>query len=114
MPYIGSKSKLVIDHQLDVLLELVPKLSEGELNYVITKIVDHHLARGDRINYRRVNAVIGVLECAKLELYRRIAGPYEDIKKDEHGDVYETAEQIDGRELTERNNGSNDRPIERE
>jgi len=31
---------------------------------------------------------VGVLECAKLELYRRIAAPYEDEKIVETGDVY--------------------------
>ena len=33
--------------------------------------------------------LIGVLECAKLELYRRVAAPYEDDKIDENGDVYQ-------------------------
>ena len=32
--------------------------------------------------------VIGALECAKLELYRRIAAPYEDTKIQENGEVY--------------------------
>lgn len=32
--------------------------------------------------------IIGALECCKLELYRRIAAPYEDIKIGENGDVY--------------------------
>jgi hypothetical protein len=32
--------------------------------------------------------VVGVLECAKLEIYRRIAAPYEDKKIVENGDVY--------------------------
>jgi len=31
---------------------------------------------------------VGVLECAKMELYRRVAAPYEDKKKEENGDVY--------------------------
>jgi hypothetical protein len=35
-----------------------------------------------------VNEAIGVLECAKLELYRRVAAPYEDEKIAESGDVY--------------------------
>jgi len=32
---------------------------------------------------------IGALECAKLELYRRVAAPYEDTKIAENGDVYD-------------------------
>ena len=30
-----------------------------------------------------------MLECAKLELYRRVAAPYEDEKIDQNGDVYD-------------------------
>ena len=33
------------------------------------------------------NAMFGVLECVKLEFYRRLATPYEDVKCDENGDV---------------------------
>lgn len=33
--------------------------------------------------------MVGVLECAKLEAYRRIASPHEDKKIDENGDVME-------------------------
>lgn len=58
----------------------------GELNYLITRLVVDYL--GEEPNYRKINEVIGVLECAKLELYRRVAAPYEDKKCDENGDVY--------------------------
>ena len=40
------------------------------------------------LKYSEINSVIGVLECAKMELYRRIAAPYEDKKCEENGDVY--------------------------
>ena len=39
-------------------------------------------------NYVKLNELIGVLECAKLELYRRVASPYEDEKVESNGDVY--------------------------
>jgi len=39
-----------------------------------------------------INAIIGALECAKLELYRRVAAPYEDDKIAENGDVYTQSE----------------------
>ena len=41
-----------------------------------------------RTRYAHLNEAIGVLECAKLELYRRVAAPYEDEKIAESGDVY--------------------------
>jgi hypothetical protein len=62
----------------------------GELNYAVTRLVDRYLCEKG-LRYQHVNEVIGVLECAKLELYRRIASPYEDKKIREEGDVYRTA-----------------------
>lgn len=63
-----------------------PKIA-GELNYTISVIIDRYL-KEKGLSYLYINEVIGVLECAKLELYRRIAAPYEDKKKEENGDVY--------------------------
>ena len=60
--------------------------SPGELNYAITRLIDnYHSRRGD---YQSVNDVVGALEGAKLEFYRRVAAPYEDQKARENGDVY--------------------------
>jgi hypothetical protein len=59
----------------------------GELNYLITMLVKDYIERKGK-NYANLNSVVGVLECAKLELYRRVAAPYEDMKCDENGDVY--------------------------
>ena len=63
----------------------------GELNYLITGLVQRYLFEsGHQLTYTRLNDAIGVLEAAKLELYRRIAAPYEDHKIDDNGDVYPT------------------------
>lgn len=59
----------------------------GELNYLVTKLVDSFLVMSG-VSYTSLNAVIGVLECAKLELYRRVAAKYEDEKMSDNGDVY--------------------------
>lgn len=59
----------------------------GELNYIISIAVDSYLHKKG-VNYTNINEVIGVLECAKLELYRRIAAKYEDEKIIENSDVY--------------------------
>lgn len=58
----------------------------GELNYQITTLIRNYL--GEHYSYSLFNDVIGVLECAKLELYRRMISPYEDLKRKENGDVY--------------------------
>ena len=69
---------------------LCPK-GPGELNYKITRaIADYLLDEG--LTYGTLNTVIGVLECAKLELYRRIASPYEDKKMVKNGDLVEYKE----------------------
>jgi len=61
--------------------------NSGELNYVISMAVKDFLATG--YGYSDINDAIGALEGAKLELYRRIAAPYEDNKVVENGDIYE-------------------------
>jgi len=58
----------------------------GELNFVITSTLLRYLGHG--ADYAAFNEVIGVLECAKLEMYRRMIAPYEDKKIEENGDVY--------------------------
>lgn len=61
-------------------------LTEGELNYLITSLV-HRWLKGRGVSYVSLNAAIGILECAKQELYRRVAAPYEDKKIKENGDI---------------------------
>jgi len=63
-------------------------MTPGELNYAITTLVDTWILENNGLSYLAINTAIGVLECAKLELYRRIAIPYEDAKQRENGDVY--------------------------
>ncbi len=58
----------------------------GEANYVITKLI-HLSLEGMHMDYSTVNAFIGVLECAKLELYRMVAVPYENKKRMENGPI---------------------------
>ena len=40
------------------------------------------------LDYAALAEAVGVIETAKLELYRRVAAPYEDDKIVENGDVY--------------------------
>lgn len=80
MPYIPPAKRGEIGLTLDA-------ESAGELNYQITMLVDSYLAK-NKTTYAAINEAIGVLECAKLELYRRIAVPYEESKMAVNGDVY--------------------------
>jgi hypothetical protein len=58
----------------------------GEINYIITRLVSAYFKRYP--SYQSINDVLGALEGAKLEFYRRVVGPYEDRKLQENGDVY--------------------------
>ena len=80
MPYIEQSGR-------ELLKEDDP-LTVGELNYAISKLCDDYLARNGGTRYAGINDIVGVLECAKLEFYRRLAAPYEDKKMEENGDVY--------------------------
>ena len=67
----------------------------GELNYLITSVILDYL-HNKRVltdkkmfnNYTDYNEVMGVLECCKQELYRKVISKYEDKKERENGDVF--------------------------
>jgi hypothetical protein len=84
MPYIpiNKRGRLNLDAHLDT---SAPD-NAGELNYTLTNLCHVYLQRHG-VNYKNINEVIGVLECAKLELYRMIAAPYEDKKRLANGSV---------------------------
>jgi hypothetical protein len=63
-------------------------MAPGELNYLITRLLTNYIL-DNGLCYSNINDILGALEGAKLEFYRRIAAPYEDIKRKENGDVYE-------------------------
>lgn len=82
MPYISPTKRPHIDRVVDLLSGWID--SPGELNYAITKLL---LARKPE-SYVEFNALVGVLECCKLEFYRRALSVYEDGKAVINGDVY--------------------------
>ena len=95
MPYIKQEHREQLDKALEDLMIAIVTLTEdgkqiipgpGVYNYVISALLS--VPYGYKTSYGKINEAIGVLECAKLELYRRVAAPYEDQKIKEHGDVY--------------------------
>jgi len=91
MPYISHEKRELLQHSLASLAAGIivadQKDQAGVLNYCISALLNEVL-KTNGISYRNVNELIGVLECAKLELYRRVASPYEDEKIQSNGDVY--------------------------
>jgi uncharacterized protein DUF6899 len=81
MPYVKAEKRRDLSPT-----SVVGAQESGELNYQLTVLVDRYL--GINPNYHRYNEAIGALECAKLELYRRLVTPYETLKCWENGDVY--------------------------
>ena len=65
--------------------------TQGDLNFLITVALNAYV-EGHGLSYSTINDVIGVLECAKAEFYRRIAVPYENTKMSQNGDAYGFAE----------------------
>lgn len=84
MPYIKPYDRALYDRR--PISSITPE-TVGDLNYCITSICNNFL-KAEGKSYATVNDIIGVLECAKMEFYRRVAAPYEDIKLTENGDVY--------------------------
>lgn len=73
MPYITQGRRIELDISGD------PETA-GELNYVITKACLYYLGpwgEDNPLSYDRLNEIVGVLECAKLEFYRRLVSPHE-------------------------------------
>lgn len=89
MPYIPLKDRFRFDSALDIAHATIQKdgISNGELNYLLTKIATFYLGKHGT-SYNTISDVIKAFECAKLEFYRRVAGPYEDKKAEQNGDCY--------------------------
>jgi len=87
VPYIKperrKKYEKILGELISILKSLPVEQVDGELNYVVTKILKEVYP----LRYFHINRAMGVLECIKQEFYRRVAAPYEDIKLKESGDV---------------------------
>jgi len=95
MPYIDQKGRQIIDPMLKGVR--VEEMGAGELNYTITSLC-HRWIVCKGLKYINLAAVFGVLITALLELYRRIATPYEDKKIQENGEVSELEKTLNSRD----------------
>ena len=93
MPYIAQEKRAYAQSRFgyfgrtDVIVE-EQKNQAGCLELLHFRPLERGLEDKRVISYRNINELIGVLECAKLELYRRVASPYEDEKIQSNGDVF--------------------------
>jgi hypothetical protein len=91
MPYIKHDQRKALDPEIDILLRrLLPVGSyapaPGDLNYVLSRIVWGVFQKFP--GYAVANMLVGMLDCVKLEFYRRLVVPYEEEKIKENGDLY--------------------------
>lgn len=88
MPYIKPEERLryaqLIQQVVEQFKTVPPESLDGHLNYFISRL----LVTLYEPSYFNFNRVQGLLECIQQEFYRRRVAPYEDSKKEQHGDVY--------------------------
>ena len=104
MPYIPKHQRAFLDPLIDALARKIAvgknaarKGFAGFVNYAVTRLLLKLLGVTDlswrpphgTYDYDKINEAIGVLECCKLELYRRLAAPYENEKIADNGEVIE-------------------------
>jgi hypothetical protein len=80
MPYITQERRAVLNESMG------KPQTAGELNYMLTVLVRDYF--NEHRNYQGINDIVGALEGAKLEFYRRQVAEYENTKIAENGDVY--------------------------
>ncbi len=93
MPYIARNHRPdyddLINEIADRLAAVEPSQRKGHANYVITQILRRgwgtHDSTGE--SYSNYADIVGTLECAKLEIYRRWVSPYEDKAIQRNGDL---------------------------
>lgn len=90
MPYIDTEDRKRLEGAVKVAVDALEgqamEDSLGDLNYLISRVVAGVVGKP---SYRKIAMATGVLENVKQELYRRMAGPYEDLKIRENGDIPE-------------------------
>jgi hypothetical protein len=87
VPYISKDRRGEIWDEETARIEVAFIHTPGELNYAFTEMLKEY-AELKGHSYTTYNEIVGILECCKLEMYRRLAATYEDEKIVQNGDVY--------------------------
>lgn len=81
MPYIPEDRREALARGMMEDAETV-----GELTYVLYSACKRFYNTKPR-RYITIALILGALACTAMEFYRRVGAPYEDEKREEHGDV---------------------------
>lgn len=90
MPYITENKRAHLNELINDIVNILNEQNndgkiDGSVNFIISTILENVY---NKQGYDGINRGVGVLECAKLEFYRKVAAPYEDQKEFENGEVY--------------------------
>ena len=102
MPYIDKYHRITIDQHLDEIVKCIHSHDnaqwDGDLNYAMSYLVAKTFAPCGKWRYHFIARALGAFEAAKLEFYRRVAGPYEDKAIAKNGDIqpYANANELKG------------------
>lgn len=83
MPYITEERVIELTEDGE------PLENPGDLNYAFSVVAAAYI-EDKGLSYQTINDIVGALEGAKLEFYRRIAVPYEIQKMGTGTDPYES------------------------
>jgi len=78
MPYLEQTRKDIIN---------TPE-TPGDLNFMVTELVMAYI-KNNNLSYQTCNDIVGALSNASDEFKRRVQHPYEDLKLQQNGDVYD-------------------------
>lgn len=82
MPYIKKQDRAAVAPH-----SARPARTIGEVTFQIVTLINEFVDPMPK-DYALYAQVVGALECAKQEVYRRVIAPYEDEKEYKNGDVF--------------------------
>lgn len=87
MPYTKQADRVVYVPLIKQAVYLLENSGNktGDINFLFSSILTKMFKNEER--YENANKLIGVLECIKLELYRKHIAGYEDLKEKENGSI---------------------------
>lgn len=88
MPYIKPNRRKKFEYALDLLSDEIDPLSAGELNFVISMIVNDWANNHEVLSYAVLNEAHGTFLSAAAEFYRRRVVEYEEQAIATNGDIY--------------------------
>lgn len=91
MPYITKEDRNRIAGFAEEEIYIGQIRNGGDLNYSISILCAQYI-REHGISYKNISDVIGALEGAKQEFFRKVVDSYENLKEMQNGGVYSDIE----------------------